>query len=330
MSVRWDMGGVVGGLGRLPVHPKGCTDSEGFLLSAESKAGAAFSSSSRGGWRLVKDCDRRFKDNFRLRHPFGYVEHYMDDLSKTSRDADAVRVADPNFVTRWDVVNRAKEGGNDREGRNALEELCCIYRHPIYIALRYKHNYAHHDAEDLAQTFITWLIHGGYLQRADPTKGRFRTFLLSYLDNFVANHRRKQYAQKRGGRAVHVAAEFPSETNRDAVEPRDDNTPDREIDRAWTLATFREALDRLRAKFTAEGRAEEFETLQDFLLRQRDDGENYTTAAAKLGINEVALRQRVSRFAKKFRETLEAIIKPMVTEDELDDEMSYLWRCFEK
>lgn len=254
----------------------------------------------------------------------------MSDTSPNSRWSQTSRSPDPNFVTRWDVVNRAKEGSENADGRNALEELCRIYRHPIYVALRYKHNYSHHDAEDLAQTFITWLIHGGYLQRADPSKGRFRTFLLSYLDNFVANHRRKQYAQKRGGSVIHVAAEFPSETNRDAVEPKDDNTPDKEIDRAWTLATFREALDRLRAKFVAENRGEEFGILQDFLLRKRGEGENYTAAAERLGINEVALRQRVSRFARKFRQMLEDLIKPMVTEEELDDELSYLWRCFEK
>jgi RNA polymerase sigma factor (sigma-70 family) len=237
---------------------------------------------------------------------------------------------DANFVTKWDVVNRAKGGGADRDSANALEELCRIYRHPIYIALRHKHGYDHHDSEDLAQSFITWLIHGGYLNRADPEKGRFRSFLLSYLDNYVANHRRKQHAQKRGGHAIHVAAEFPSDTNRDAVEPRDDNTPDREFDRAWTLATFREALDRLQAKFTSEGRAEEFETLQAFLLRKRGEGQSYQAAALHLGISEVNMRQKVSRFGRKFRQSLEDVIRPMVKESELDDELSYLWQCFEK
>lgn len=237
---------------------------------------------------------------------------------------------DTNFLTKWDVVNRAKGGGGDRDSANALEELCRIYRHPIYIALRYKHNYDHHDAEDLAQTFISWLIHGGYLNRADPEKGRFRSFLLSYLDNFVANHRRRQFAQKRGGTAVHVPAEFPSDTNRTAVEPKDENTPDKEFDRAWTIATFREALDRLRTKFAAEGRGEEFDTLQTFLLRQRGEGESYEAAALRLGINEVTMRQRVSRFGRKFRQTLEDVIRPMVSEAEMDDELSHLWRCFEK
>jgi DNA-directed RNA polymerase specialized sigma24 family protein len=96
------------------------------------------------------------------------------------------------------------------------------------------------------------------------------------------------------------------------------------------VATFREALDRLRAKFVAENRGEEFETLQEFLLRKRGEGESYSTAAAKLGITEVNMRQRVSRFGRKFRQTLEEVIKPMVAEKELDDELSYLWRCFEK
>ncbi len=239
---------------------------------------------------------------------------------------------DSAFVTKWDMVHRAKGGGADRDSANALEELCIIYRNPIYVALRYKHNYEHYDAEDLTQTFIAWLIHGGYIARADPTKGRFRSFLLSYLDNFVANHRRKQYAQKRGGGAVHIMAEFPTDTTHagSGIEPRDENTPDRAFDRAWTLATFREALERLRARFAAEGKTEEFETLQDFLLRKRGDGDSYASAAVKLGINEVAMRQRVSRFGRKFRQTLEEIIKPMVSPEELDDELSYLWRCFEK
>lgn len=253
-----------------------------------------------------------------------------DQESPTTHSRFGNSQHDPNYVTKWDVVNRAKGGGADRDSANALEELCRIYRHPIYVALRYKHGYEHHDAEDLAQSFISWLIHGGYLQRADPSKGRFRSFLLSYLDNYVANHRRKVNAQKRGGRVIHVPAEFPTETNRNAVEPRDENTPDKEFDRAWTLATFREALDRLRIKFTADGKAEEFEMLQEFLLRKRGEGESYETAAAKLGITEVNMRQRVSRFGRKFRQMLEDVIKPMVSEDELDDELSYLWRCFEK
>lgn len=253
-----------------------------------------------------------------------------------SNDRDTARIGpkagDPEttYHTRWDMVNKAKSGGDDKDSLSALEELCRIYRHPVYIALRHKHLYSHHDAEDLAQSFITWLIHGGYLRRADSSKGRFRTFLLTYLDNYVANQKRKQFAKKRGGGAIHVPAEFPSDTNRDAVEPKDENTPDKEFDRAWTVATFRAALDRMRAKFTAENRLAEFETLQDFVLRKRDANDSYANAAAKLGINEVALRQRVSRFARKFRQALEDTIKPMVSESELDDELSYLWRCFEK
>ena len=254
----------------------------------------------------------------------------MSDEIESFRSAQSTRGHDPAMATRWDVVNRAKGGGDDKDSLGALEELCRIYRHPVYVALRHKHNYAHHDAEDVAQSFISWLIHGGYLRRADSEKGRFRTFLLTYLDNYVANQKRKQRAQKRGAGAVHVPAEFPSETNRNAVEPKDENTPDKEFDRAWTLTTFREALNRLGAKFAADGRAEEFEMLEEFVLRRRDAKEGYTEAAARLGIKEAALRQRVSRFASKFRAMLEEVIRPMVSDKDLDDELSYLWRCFEK
>ena len=227
------------------------------------------------------------------------------------------------------MVQRAKGDVSDPTARRALEELCRIYQHPIYISLRHKHNFAHHDAEDLTQSFITWLIHSGYLMRADPAKGRFRTFLLSYLDNYVSNYRRKTHAQKRGGYAIHVSADATTDSNREAVEPRDNNTPDKEIDRAWSVATFKEATERLRAKFIADGRTVEFNVLQDFLMRGRGDGENYATAAARLKINEVALRQRVSRFAKKFRDELEWLIRPIVSDKDFEDELSYLWRCYE-
>src|SRR6476646_3045341 len=102
-----------------------------------------------------------------------------------SNDRDTARIGpkagDPEttYHTRWDMVNKAKSGGDDKDSLRALEDLCRIYRHPVYIALRHKHLYSHHDAEDLAQSFITWLIHGGYLRRADSTKGRFRTCLLT-------------------------------------------------------------------------------------------------------------------------------------------------------
>ena len=61
-----------------------------------------------------------------------------------SEDRDTVRTGpkagDPEttYHTRWDMVNRAKSGGSDKDSVNALEELCRIYRHPIYIALRHK------------------------------------------------------------------------------------------------------------------------------------------------------------------------------------------------
>lgn len=254
----------------------------------------------------------------------------MSDNRDTARIGPKSGDPETTRHTRWDMVNKAKSGGTDKESLNALEELCRIYSRPIYIALRHKHGYPHHDAEDVSQSFITWLIHGGYLRRADPAKGRFRTFLLTYLDNYVANQKRKQSARKRGGGAIHVPAEFPSDTQRDAVEPRDENSPDREFDRAWAMATFRAALDRLRAKFAGENRLAEFEALQDFVIRKHDAADSYASVAAKLGINEVALRQRVSRFAGKFRGAIEDIIRPMVSEAELDDELSYLWRCFEK
>ena len=81
---------------------------------------------------------------------------------------------------------------------SALAELCQIYWRPVYVFLR-RQGIAQHDAQDLTQAFFADLIESRAYARADPTKGRFRSFLLGTLKHFVAHARDRERAQKRGG-----------------------------------------------------------------------------------------------------------------------------------
>src|ERR1700683_3430093 len=95
-----------------------------------------------------------------------------------------------------------------KEARSALVSLSENYWYPLYAYLR-RRSYPAHEAQDLTQEFFVRVLEGRYLDRADPEKGRFRSFILTSLKFFVADEEDRQRARKRGGGAL-VALEFPA------------------------------------------------------------------------------------------------------------------------
>src|SRR4029450_11090245 len=106
--------------------------------------------------------------------------------------------------TRWTVVREAADSqASSKHALSALSDLCQIYWRPVYLFLR-RQGIAQHDAEDLTQGFFADLIENRAYARADPMKGRFRSFLLGTLKHFLAHARDRDRAQKRGGGLVRL------------------------------------------------------------------------------------------------------------------------------
>src|SRR5687768_10431911 len=110
-------------------------------------------------------------------------------------------------TTRWTLVIAAADPQR-KEARSALVSLCENYWYPLYAYLR-RRGHTADQAQGLTQDFFIRVLEGRYLDRADPEKGRFRSFLLTSLKFFVADERDRQRAHKRGGGAV-VSLDFPS------------------------------------------------------------------------------------------------------------------------
>src|SRR5205085_8022548 len=110
-------------------------------------------------------------------------------------------------TTRWTLVVAA--GGLDRtEARSALVSLCENYWCPLYAYLR-RRGHPADQAQDLTQEFFMRVLEGRYLDRADPDKGRFRSFILTSLKFFVADEEDRRRACKRGGGVI-VPLQFSS------------------------------------------------------------------------------------------------------------------------
>src|SRR5262245_21604051 len=117
--------------------------------------------------------------------------------SERESDAALVRASPVFATTHWSVVLAAGQNRSDRAA-TALEELCRSYWYPLYAYLR-KKGYSEHDAQDLTQGFISQLIERRSLEKVQPQKGKFRSFLLASLNYFLADDRDRAQAQKRGG-----------------------------------------------------------------------------------------------------------------------------------
>ena len=67
----------------------------------------------------------------------------------------------------------------------ALGELCRIYWYPLYAYVR-RRGHAPEEAQDLTQGFFLHLLEHKTLARADPLKGKFRSFLIGSLQNYLS------------------------------------------------------------------------------------------------------------------------------------------------
>src|SRR5882757_1090165 len=223
-------------------------------------------------------------------------------------------------ATRWTLVVAA--GNPDRtEARFALVSLCENYWYPLYAYLR-RRGYAADAAQDLTQEFFVRVLEGRYLDRADPEKGRFRSFILTSLKFFVADEGDRQRALKRGGGIV-VQLEFSAGEERYQREPAHDETPERIFERRWALSMLERVTGRLRDEFVRHGRPEHFERLKVFLLGQSDAP--YAALAREMNTSEGALKVAIHRLRKRYRELFRQEIADTVADPgEAESELRFL------
>jgi len=223
-------------------------------------------------------------------------------------------------TTRWTLVIAAGDP-HRREARSALVSLCENYWYPLYVYLR-RRGYPADEAQDLTQEFFIRVLEGRYLDRADPEKGRFRSFLLTSLKFFVADEEDRRRARKRGGGMV-VPLEFSSGEERYQREPAHNETPERIFERRWALSVIGRVMERLRSEFVQHGRPEHFERLKVLLLGQSEAP--YAALAREMNTSEGALKVAIHRLRKRYRELFRQEIADTVADPtEVESELRFL------
>lgn len=225
-------------------------------------------------------------------------------------------------TTLWDVV-RTAGGGASEERDQALEALCRAYWYPLYAFLR-RRGQGPEDAADLVQGFFAHFLGRQDLEGLDPARGRFRSWLLASLSNFVANERAREQTLKRGGGRARVSFDAGGAEERFQLEPVDERTPERLFDRAWALTVLERALERLRQEQRGEARRELFDRLRGHLSGQPEDGGLLGVAEA-VGSTTGAVKVALHRLRVRYRELLRReVAETLGTEGDVDSELAVL------
>ena len=232
--------------------------------------------------------------------------------------------ADSTFhSTRWALVLRSR--GDAPEARTALGELCEVYWAPVFRFL-HSEGRAEDDSRELAQEFFARLLARGGFDGADPAKGRFRSYLLGALKHFLAERRRNEGREKRGGGAELESLDAQGPDSSPGLQIADPSAgiSDKQFDREWALAVMDRSLRMVQADFEKAGRQAQFETLKPWLVGDTADL-SQADAASALGTTTGAVKVMIHRLRKDFRTAVEAELAQTVPDTgDIAEELRYL------
>jgi RNA polymerase sigma-70 factor (ECF subfamily) len=225
-------------------------------------------------------------------------------------------------TTHWSVVLAA---GHDSSpgAQEALEKLCSAYWYPLYAYVR-RQGRSPEDAQDLTQAFFAKLLENKSLRHAQKERGRFRTFLLTSLKNFLSHEWERAQSAKRGGGSVHLSWDQTTAEERYQLEPVSDLTPESVFEQRYALTVFQQALNRLRGESMTEGKSERFEQLKGFLTDEPAPGA-YKTVAERLGMSPESVAVSVHRLRQRYAELVrEGVAQTVEGPAEVQEELRYL------
>ena len=229
-------------------------------------------------------------------------------------------------TTRWSLIAAVGESSSD-ESRRALASLCESYWYPLYAYVRRKGHQAA-EAQDLTQAFFAELLEKERLQLADQQRGRFRSFLLASLNNFIANQWRHANAQKRGNGTAPLSIDVQMGEDRYRHEPSHDITAERIFERRWAMTLLEQTMSRLSDEYRQSGKEDLFEALKGHL--GQGAATPYRTVAEQLEMSETAIKVAAHRLRKRCGQILREEISHTVSDaDVVDAELQQLFAALE-
>lgn len=234
-------------------------------------------------------------------------------------------------TTQWTEMEQFGRDEPDQQ-RIYIESLLQRYWKPVYAWLR-RQGYHPDQAEDYTQGFFCDIVLERHLvSRADRSRGRFRTFLLTALKAFVSDEYRKVHAQKRRpkmglARLGDPEASLPACTT--------EVGPDDLFIYLWASDFLQEVFTKLKTEYTKSGRPTHWAVFERKIhkpLLEGTEAPSYEVICAELGISDThTASAMVTTVKRRFRSLLRKTIRPLVDSDEaVEQEIQDLLAIFSR
>jgi RNA polymerase sigma factor (sigma-70 family) len=222
-------------------------------------------------------------------------------------------------TTNWSIVLLSAESQLPGS-QSALADLCRLYWYPLYAFVR-RRGYSAQDAEDLTQGFFLSLLERKSLRKADPEKGKFRSFLLASLKNYLIDAFDRTNSIKRGGHIEFVGLDLESGEERYLGETAGALNAESAFDARWAITLLTYVMGRLREEYVGQGKVALFNTLQAFLdPANNQELPTYEDVAKKLQMSLGGAKTLIHRFRKRHSEILREEVSRTVSDPATVDE----------
>jgi RNA polymerase sigma-70 factor (ECF subfamily) len=228
----------------------------------------------------------------------------------------------PRFkTTQWTVLRLAADSRHPEQER-AVETICRSYWLPVYSFVR-RRGHGEAEAKDLTQEFFLRLVRDHTFGVADPERGRFRTFLIRALRNFLTNEWRHGRREKRGGGVELLPLDMAELEERYQRNLAVEDNPEKLYERKWAQAVVARVSARLEEEFKAAGRERQFAVMKGLLVELNE--QPYGELAGQLDLTTAAFKVAVHRFRARFRELFREEIAALVDDPrEVESEISHV------
>jgi len=225
-------------------------------------------------------------------------------------------------TTHWSIVLLARDGDTSI-AFGALERLCRDYWRPVHAYVR-RDGYSPADAQDLTQEFLSRFVHKEWLNHLKDQRGKFRSFLLTFLKHFLSDERDRAGALKRGGGATVIPLDELEAEEQGALGVLEALTADQVFERRWAQDVIDRTTAQLRREYIENGKADLYAELKDLQPGEHTSG-GYAEIGARLRLTESAVKSAMHRMRQRHRALLRAeIARTVSSEAEIDAEIRYL------
>src|SRR5262245_38264144 len=211
--------------------------------------------------------------------------------------------------------------------RSAFDALVRAYWKAVFKYVRLKWHVSPDQAADLTQAFFLRAFEKEFFAAFDPSRARFRTFLRTCLDRFVANARQADGRLKRGGGVTLVPIDLP-EAERELQQQAANAVADFDLffHREWLRSLFADAAARLRDACAARGRPHRFTLFELYdLADEEDDRPSYAELARRFDLSAADVTNELAASRREFRRLVMAALREQcATDDEFDAELRAL------